>query len=160
LRFGHLLDQSRSAHQRRPSERVMSLRTRCSKLLFRGFSTAMVCAGVFIPCAIADAQTTLVHSLVGGSTDGASPQGGELIRAIDGNFYGTTMRGGDRDEGTVFRLTPAGTVSVLHSFNTFADGSSPNRAGLLQAKDGNFYGTTLFGGTNQAGTIFRMTADG
>jgi uncharacterized repeat protein (TIGR03803 family) len=138
----------------------MSLRTKCSKLLFFAFSTAMVGVGVFIPCAIADAQTTLLHSLAGGATDGASPQGGELIRAIDGNFYGTTMRGGTRDEGTVFRLAPAGTVSVLHSFNSLTEGSSPNRAGVLQATDGNFYGTTLFGGANQAGTIYRMTAGG
>ena len=138
----------------------MSLQTAWSRLLLFGFSTAMVGVGVFVPYGIADAQTTVLHSFAGGATDGASPQGGELIQATDGNFYGTTLSGGTRDEGTVFRLTPTGTVTMLHSFNTLTDGSSPSHAGLLQAKDGNFYGTTLFGGDTQAGTIFKMTPAG
>src|SRR5262245_33315683 len=138
----------------------MSLRARSSRLLLLGFSTVMVGVGILVPYGIADAQTTVLHSFVGGATDGASPQGGELIQATDGNFYGTTIKGGVRDEGAVFSVTSAGTVTMLHSFNALTDGSAPNRAGLVQATDGNFYGTTLFGGDNQAGTIFRMTPAG
>jgi uncharacterized repeat protein (TIGR03803 family) len=65
------------------------------------------------------------------------------IQATDGNFYGTTYLGGAHDHGTVFKLTPSGTLTTLHSFNG-TDGSEP-LAGLVQATDGNLYGTTYMG---------------
>jgi uncharacterized repeat protein (TIGR03803 family) len=84
-----------------------------------------------------------------------------LMRAADGNFYGTTEDGGAFDRGTIFRMTPAGVITVLHSFAGNPDGNAP-RAGLIQASDGNFYGTTYFGGgtTVGYGTVFRMTPAG
>jgi uncharacterized repeat protein (TIGR03803 family) len=82
-----------------------------------------------------------------------------LIQAIDGNFYGTTSSGGQfGNNGTVFKMDTSGTVTVLHSFNG-QDGSGP-LAGLIQAKDGMFYGTTGQGGLSGAGTVFRMDASG
>jgi uncharacterized repeat protein (TIGR03803 family) len=86
-----------------------------------------------------------LHSFAGGA-DGVTPFG-PLVEATDGNFYGTTERGGPADLGTVFRMTPDGSVTVLHSFTGGdTDGANP-RGGLIQATDGNLYGTTYYGGT-------------
>ena len=96
-------------------------------------------------------------------TDGDSPFGG-LVQATDGNFYGTTWDGGTYGLGTVFNITPAGTLTTMHSFDG-ADGSNPS-AGLLQVSNGNFYGTTYGGGANDncgsegCGTVFEITANG
>jgi uncharacterized repeat protein (TIGR03803 family) len=99
-----------------------------------------------------------------GCTDGAKPEG-ELVLATDGNFYGTTYAGGANDFGTVFKITPSGMLTTLHSFDE-TDGDQPTDAGLVQATDGNFYGTTTFGGgqgtcfNGGCGTIFRITPSG
>ena len=88
--------------------------------------------------------------------DGREP--GTLIQATDGNFYGTTFEGGASDNGTVFRITPSGMLTTLHSFD-ISDGAFPE-AGLVQATDGNFYGVTGAGGYYIRGTIFRITPSG
>jgi uncharacterized repeat protein (TIGR03803 family) len=96
-------------------------------------------------------------------TDGSNPSAA-LVQATNGNFYGTTSEGGDvtcHDPygcGTVFEITAAGVLTVLHSFEG-ADGEVP-LAGLAQATDGNFYGTTYFGGANSSGTVFTITPTG
>jgi uncharacterized repeat protein (TIGR03803 family) len=84
--------------------------------------------------------------------DGSYPYA-PLTVGTDGNFYGTTAYGGT-DYGTVFKLTPAGKLVTLHSFD-YSDGAYPY-AGLIQATDGNFYGTTLEGGANEDGTVFKL----
>ena len=99
---------------------------------------------------------TVVHAFIG--SDGANPAA-PLVQANDGNFYGTTFYGGGFDVGTVFQMTPDGTVSVLHEFTGGADGSRPSAA-LIQATDGNLYGTTLIGGSFGDGTVFTITPDG
>ena len=79
-----------------------------------------------------------------------------LVQASDGNFYGSTFYGGaPSDDGTLFRITPAGTLTTLYRFSGGADGSEP-AAGLVQDSDGSFYGTTERGGANFEGTIFRL----
>jgi uncharacterized repeat protein (TIGR03803 family) len=100
---------------------------------------------------------TILHPFAGG-TDGAYPYGA-LILASDGNFYGTTSQGGACDCGTLFRMTPAGDVTVLHAFTGGTDGAYP-LAALTQGGDGDFYGTTSQGGGPNRGTIFRLTAAG
>ena len=93
-------------------------------------------------------------------TDGSNPHA-SLIQATDGNFYGTAYAGGDSDNGTVFRITPAGALTTLHSFDG-ADGAFPV-ANLVEATDGNFYGTTYFGGncgSPGCGTVFKITPSG
>ena len=91
-----------------------------------------------------------------GCTDGIFPYGG-LVQGTDGNFYGTASNGGD-GWGTVFKITPDGTLTTLHVFELF-EGATP-KGTLVQAKDGNFYGTTVEGGANFEGSVFAMTPDG
>ena len=79
---------------------------------------------------------------------------GALYLATDGNFYGTTAAGGANGDGTVFRITPGGTFTTLHSFD-HSDGATP-QGGLLQATNGAFYGTTFGGGSNGFGTVFSL----
>ncbi len=81
-----------------------------------------------------------------------------LIQGTDGNFYGTAEFGGAYNLGTVFKVTPDGTVSPLASF-AGTNGANP-RAALVQGMDGDFYGTTWSGGASSNGTVFRMAADG
>jgi uncharacterized protein (TIGR03437 family) len=96
-------------------------------------------------------------------TDGAGPLAG-LIQASDGNFYGTTGSLGANGGGTIFKITPAGSLTTLYSFCSQAacfDGRAPE-AGLIQGADGNFYGTTSLGGANDldGGTVFKITPGG
>ena len=81
------------------------------------------------------------------------------MQDVGGAFYGTTTSGGVYNNGTVFRMSPAGVLTNLYSFGGGADGSYP-AAALLQGSDGNFYGTTAYGGAYGDGTVFRMTPDG
>ncbi len=89
-----------------------------------------------------------------------------VILASDGNFYGTTTFGGSANFGTIFKLTPTGTITTLVNF-TGPNGTYPI-AGLIQASDGNLYGTTNGGGgdangkpfNTQYGTVFKVTLDG
>jgi uncharacterized repeat protein (TIGR03803 family) len=104
-----------------------------------------------------DGDLMVLHAFAGG-LDGGRPFSG-LLEAADGNFYGTTYVGGTFDRGTTYRMTPDGTVTVLHAFAGGMDGASPYSA-LIQGADGNFYGTTPVGGQGGWGIVFRMTADG
>jgi uncharacterized repeat protein (TIGR03803 family) len=93
-------------------------------------------------------------------SDGAYPEW--LTQGADGNFYGETFGGGANGGGTVFKLTSNGVLTTLHAFcsqPSCTDGDQPQSA-LVQAKDGNFYGTTITGGKNGVGTIFRITPNG
>jgi len=80
-----------------------------------------------------------------------------------GNFYGTTVGGGQgcfgSGCGTVFRLAPDGTETVLYSFTGGADGSNPYGA-VIRDNGGNLYGTTRLGGAYGFGTAFKLAADG
>jgi uncharacterized repeat protein (TIGR03803 family) len=108
---------------------------------------------------------TVLHSFSASTPDGWDPTG--LVQASDGNFYGTTGRGGTHGAGTVFKITPGGVETILYSFGASpSDGATPVAA-LIQASDGNFYGTTAAGGANSClgvpnfcGTIFKITPAG
>ena len=93
-----------------------------------------------------------------GCADGSGPSAG-LVQGSDGNLYGTTRGGGANGYGTVFKITPSGTLTTLHSFNG-TDGSGNSAAALVQGADGNFYGTTESGGANGPGTVFKITPSG
>ena len=100
---------------------------------------------------------TALYSFAEGTTDGYSPS--SLIQGSDEDFYGTTQQGGTNNEGTVFRITPTGTETVLYSFSGGPDGGQP-QAALIQGSDGNFYGTAITGGLHGQGTVFRITPSG
>ena len=95
-------------------------------------------------------------------TDGEAPDYGFLIQGTDGNFYGTTYLGGANNGGTVVKITAAGTPTTLYNFCSqpaCVDGVYPYGA-LVQATNGNFYGTTSTGGANNGGTVFEITSEG
>jgi len=87
-----------------------------------------------------------------------------LIQATNGNFYGTTTQIASEGAGTVFEITSSGTLTTLYDFGPNCSNACPNGgnplAGVIQATDGNFYGTTSYGGANAAGTVFEITSDG
>jgi uncharacterized repeat protein (TIGR03803 family) len=105
---------------------------------------------------------TTLHSFAGSpSGDGAAPFA-NLVFGTDGDFYGTTSNGGTNDAGTVFKITPAGVLTTIHSFCTVsncADGQTPE-GGLVSTSDGNLYGTTTLGGVYTAGSVFKITPRG
>lgn len=103
-----------------------------------------------------------LHSFTGTGAEGWGPRG--LVQATDGNFYGVTGGGGSSETcppdgcGTVFKMTPQGMLTTLTSLN-ITDGSAPN--GLVQATDGNFYGTAVQGGGPcNCGSAFEVTPEG
>jgi uncharacterized repeat protein (TIGR03803 family) len=91
-------------------------------------------------------EETVLHSFAGYPTDGAGSYYGSLARDGAGNLYGATGGGGAFGLGTVFKLTPAGVETILHSFTGSTDGSGPT-GGLILDTKGNLYGTTSAGGS-------------
>lgn len=130
-------------------------------------------AALLIACALsfpAAAGTRALYSFQGGN-DGATPTGRLLL--FHGDLYGTTMKGGgtgcERGEGcgTVFKLSPDGTETVLHRFQSGDNDGAEPTAGLIAGRDGNLYGTTSKGGGFKChkrhkgcGVIFKITPDG
>jgi uncharacterized repeat protein (TIGR03803 family) len=108
-------------------------------------------------------QTSILHGFGDGTVanDGQYPAAG-LIQGSDGNFYGTTSAGGLAGEGTIFKMTPAGIVTLLHSFGdgTVSNDGSVPMAALIQGADGNFYGTTSARGRAADGVVFELTPQG
>jgi uncharacterized repeat protein (TIGR03803 family) len=101
---------------------------------------------------------TVLHTL-NAATDGTIPLG-SLVRGTDGNFYGTNSSGGTfSNSGTIFKITPAGVYTVLEHLNSAITGATP-KGNLIQAADGFLYGLTSAGGTNKAGTIFKISTLG
>ena len=102
-------------------------------------------------------EFTSLYSFTNGS-DGRFPSAG-LVQGSDGNFYGTATGGGTNGSGTVFNISAGGTLTSLFSFSRANDGANP-QAALVQGSDGSFYGTAYGGGTNNFGTVFKISASG
>ena len=133
--------------------------------------TALLGAGICGPLrragngASAAPTETGLHSFTG--SDGADPGAG-LIADRAGNLYGTTQKGGAAGSrcfgfgcGVVFKLSPSGTETVLHSFTRFtrSDGAFP-LARLFGDRAGNLYGATGSGGASNAGVVFKLSPSG
>ena len=120
-------------------------------------------AALIAACALASPAAAQVHYDVVSAFGPILPNGGNphagLIQASDGSFYGTTVNGGFGYYGTVFKVDSAGTLTTLYSFSFGSDGGNPT-AGLIQASDGSFYGTTIQGGASGAGTVFKVDGAG
>jgi len=100
---------------------------------------------------------TILYSFAG-MPDGAYPQAQLVLHG--GDLYGTTTEGGSSNNGTVFKLTTAGTETILHNFANSPDGAFPT-AGVAVDKAGNLYGTTLHGGSNNVnGTVYKIDTAG
>jgi uncharacterized repeat protein (TIGR03803 family) len=102
---------------------------------------------------------TIIHTFGASSTDAGHPEGA-LIQGSDGNLWGTSNAGGSGGSGTVFKMTTAGKVTVMHQFVGCGSNGCDPAAGLVQGKDGNYYGTTQSGGANNEGTVFKITPAG
>jgi uncharacterized repeat protein (TIGR03803 family) len=105
----------------------------------------------------------VLHSFCSESkcADGSHPWSA-LVQGSNGDFFGTTVVGGTHNQGTVFEITPGGTLTTLYSFCSetgCADGSEPYST-LVQATNGDFYGTTYLGGAHNYGSIFSITSTG
>jgi uncharacterized repeat protein (TIGR03803 family) len=102
-------------------------------------------------------ETTL-HTFNLDGADGILPHAGVLLDKT-GNLYGTTYEGGNNGAGTVYKLTPGGVETILHSFSFIgAEGYYPQSAPMLD-KLGNLYGTTMYGNGN-LGTVYEITTKG
>lgn len=143
-----------------------SVRSRSFETAFWALRTVCV---LLLACAaaIGAAAQTFTTIVTFNDTDGTAPYSG-LVQGTDGNLYGTTSNGGATGRGTVFKVTPSGTLTTLYNFCSEAncvDGSIP-QAGLVLGADGNFYGITMFGGTGTTycgsgcGTVFQITPAG
>ena len=106
--------------------------------------------------------TTIVEFTGNGTFKKGREAEGALVQGVDGNFYGTTRRGGAGDIGTIFKITPNGVLTTLVEFTgTSGNNKGRNPCGALaQGSDGNFYGTTPLGGGYDSGTVFKITPSG
>jgi len=137
---------------------MTSWKTRCFNLTqWFGIGGTVVIA-LWLAAAIgAPAQTyTTLVSFDG--TNGSEPSYMSLVQGRDADLYGTTFGGGAKGAGTLFKITPAGALTSLHSFH--GKGGIEPVAGLILATDGNFYGTTGWGGIYHNGTVFKATPGG
>jgi uncharacterized repeat protein (TIGR03803 family) len=102
-----------------------------------------------------DGIETVLHFFTGKNGDGGNPYSGLVADSV-GNLYGSTPYGGDRNHnGTVFKIATDGTETVIHTFNGI-NGANPY-TGLVADGAGNLYGATVYGGTYNYGTVFKIT---
>jgi uncharacterized repeat protein (TIGR03803 family) len=132
---------------------------------FNVWKTGCIVSLIVVASAIAAPAQTLSTIFRFNEVDGEFPLAG-LVQGTSANFYGTTQYGGfvggGEGNGTVFEITSTGGLTTLYSFcphENCVDGLDPE-AGLVQATDGKFYGTTPLGGTNEKGTVFTITSGG
>jgi uncharacterized repeat protein (TIGR03803 family) len=129
----------------------------------RGFVNAIRLFAIVLGASIlfiqfSQAQTFTVLHAFGNGTDGNNPYA-DLLRDPQGNLYGTTFAGGTAGGGTVFKLDPSGTETVLRNFKAGKDGGHPI-AGLIRGPGGALYGTTVEGGASHLGTVFKLGKSG
>ena len=127
-----------------------------SKLVLARLVLSLLAA--FVAGTAAAQNFTILHSFpCGDASDGTSPTS-SLVSDSAGNLYGTTSSGGSFESGTVFKLSPDGTETVLYSFTSTFDGQYP-KGNIVRDSDGNLYGTTA-GNGHASGTVFKLTPDG
>jgi uncharacterized repeat protein (TIGR03803 family) len=130
-----------------------------SVLITNSFGSVTSAVAVLNVTSVSKAGVT-VETLYSFNTNafGVNPYAG-LLQANDGNFYGTAWRGGTNGDGTVFRFTTNGVISLVHAFTGGSDGDFPESE-LIQGTNGLLYGTTSSGTSLYGGTAFKMTTNG
>jgi uncharacterized repeat protein (TIGR03803 family) len=121
----------------------------------------LVVLGLVLPSTAAEViHYQRLKSFASAANDGANPWN-TVVQGADGGLYGVTLMGGSgNDDGVIFRMKLDGSdYGILHQFGSPRDGRNP-LCDLTAASDGLLYGTTAGGGTNGAGTIFRIAPDG
>ena len=133
--------------------------------VFHGTASTGGTANMGVVFEMSTTAEKVLHSFTGPPLDGAFPYAG-LVEDSSGNVYGTTSAGGSSNNGTVFKITPSGTETILHSFQGGTDGAVPY-GGLLLSSAGNLYGVTTAGGVatgncfpSGCGVIFMVTPAG
>ena len=114
-------------------------------------------SGTVFQATVSGTLMTLHSFLNVGVDEGGASQ---LVQGTDGAFYGTTPAGGSNGLGRIFNITSSGTLTTLYSFGSQSGDGSVPVGGLVQATDGNLYGTTSQGGSYNLGTIFKITPGG
>jgi len=100
---------------------------------------------------------TVLYSFQGGFGDGCNPYGG-LVRDAEGNLYGTTPTCGASSNGTIFKVAKNGNEKLLHSFaGGKKDGSDPLYTALTLDTEGNLYGVTAYGGSQDLGVLYKLS---
>jgi uncharacterized repeat protein (TIGR03803 family) len=110
--------------------------------------------GPAVTCAATEAKAKV--ETLAKMTDKTGPLAAPLMLASDGNYYGASS-GGTKGAGMVFRMTPAGHITVVHNFSVDKGYAA---SGLIQASDGALYGTAAYGGAGGQGVVFKITLDG
>ncbi len=139
--------------------RNLALRTSAAATSATIMALAVFSVLLLVAAQPALAQTQSVLYNFTNTPDGGFPQS-NLVLDTAGNMYGTTLYGGVNGRGSVFKVTPTGTETVLYSFTGGADGNVPVAGLVLDKKTGNLYGTTLYGGATANGTVFQVTPSG
>ena len=106
-------------------------------------------------------RITVLHSFSGGFYgDGQAPDTA-LLRAPNGDLYGTTFQGGN-DIGTVFKVDTSGNETILHAFGSVPDDGAYPESPLASDSHGNLYGTTIQGGTSglPGGIVYQISMQG
>jgi uncharacterized repeat protein (TIGR03803 family) len=128
--------------------------TRANGLFYGTASVGGTNGGGTVFTITAGGAFNVLYSFTGGS-DGANPAAG-LALGSDGNFYGTTYAGGPNGDGGIFKITPQAVLTPLYLFMGGDDGSS-SFAMLVQGNNGDFYGTTQYGGSDGDGVVFDIS---
>ena len=127
----------------------------CAPLRGAALLVAVMLLPLIVANQVAQAQTfTVFHAFGCSPNDGGGPIA-TLIQDAAGNFYSTTIGGGTKNEGTVYKLSKTGKETVLYSFHQ-AGSASP----VVRDAAGNLYGFTQFGGVHAAGTVFKLNKTG
>jgi len=124
--------------------------------------TSLAMALLVFVTSIASASATFKNLAFFNGTDGANPTEMTLVQGIDGELYGTATNGGAHGYGTVFKISPSGTLTTLWNFckeTNCPDGAYP-QAGLTLVIGGDLYGTTYRGGAHGYGEVFKITPAG
>jgi uncharacterized repeat protein (TIGR03803 family) len=124
-----------------------------------GLVLALAGVAAASPALAADTTEDWRYDLGATATDGHYPAFNNLLLASDGNYYGTTSQGGTNNLGTIFRISPAGAMKVVHSFAGGAEGCYPT-GGLSLNAAGSLVGIASGCGASGAGALFRSSLSG